>query len=494
MSRLYWVNPVTNQLVDGPGFSRNESVIDYSAEQQRLVTSVYIGNNAETWGGYCVYKLAPKTETAEPEFRWLGSREPKAEDQEKKKSRSSYRSPWAANTVGLQTQQLIGTDRFLRTGSGYVQLTDLNKRSPIYHVNDVADGYIAVHPSGNYFLFEKKSGGLSLNEFSTGKQLAFEPAVGDADCFGFSDDGSKITAVANEKVWIWDLAESSAPDQHQANNIFEYRVAPQAGGSMKMVSDRWIWIGKYLYDLEKEMVVWGYTGNHFGSTGRFLSGNRLLATFIESSKVMLGTTQVPHSAAISIIDPVEPDSMIMLDRGKGVKIEAGGGPIKKHLLALIEANGWVEDAQSKVALKGTAGRGKTETQTYRMFGGGKDVTKSATPWVQSFAVRYGDEETWNSSASSGGLSMMITKKELEGKSNSNGAVSYSHFENLKVPARVMYPHFRHGIGESTITSSGFKDKQFGKEEVATAKGGEIPGSRIPPGRRIKPGSRIPPAR
>jgi hypothetical protein len=230
------------------------------------------------------------------------------------------------------------------------------------------------------------------------------------------------------------------------------------------------------------MVVWGYAGDHFGSPGRFLSGDRLLATFIESSQVMLGTTRVPHSSAVSLIDPVDPDSMIMLDRGKSVKIEAGGGPIKKHLLSLIEANGWVEDPQSEVTLKGTAGRGKTETKTYRMFRGGKDVTKSATPWVQSFAVRYGDQETWKSGASTGGLGMVLTTKELNGKSNTSGAASYSHFENLKVPSRMVYPHFRRGIGESTITSSGFKDREFGKESATPNDAKMIPGRRIPPRR------------
>ena len=52
MTRLYWANPARAKSVNGPGFSGDQQIVDYSAEQGRLLTAIVTGGYNSKVSGF----------------------------------------------------------------------------------------------------------------------------------------------------------------------------------------------------------------------------------------------------------------------------------------------------------------------------------------------------------------------------------------------------------------------------------------------------------
>jgi len=124
-------------------------------------------------------------------------------------------------------------------------------------------------------------------------------------------------------------------------------------------------------------------------------------------------------------------------------------------------------------LKGSAERGKTVTQDFgrSRFGfhfhrPSKVERVTAAPWNQTVEITYKGEKAWGDGR--GGYvpsSFMIREDEsIQAKMREATKENFGLFENLEIPAEMLYPKFKNGLGKTSITANGFRDQAFGETE------------------------------
>lgn len=460
ITRLYWANPAEQKVVNGSGFSDDERIVDYSAKQNRLIT-VQLSN--ETWPkpiAFCTYRTEPGKEFADPEWRW--------DIAERKRSFGraiDYRA------------RLVGDNQLLLADQNTLSLYDFKKAEIVYSLAGIDANFFVLHPSKNFFLVRKQGKGLSLHRTETGKQIAFDPDFENSGGCGFSQDGRKLIGLDRKYVNVWDLTVDAAPKKFDAGNLSSQRNRTKFKDAVTMIDDQWIWSSSYLYNTEKEMLVWGYQGGGVRLAGRDMLGDRLLVSGVRSqsrgpAQLLVGVAKIPHQEAVDEMNKIDVKTMTMLERGVGVKIDAPGDRrVRAGIEAAMKVNGWVADPNSEIIISGSAKRGKTVKEEYRQFGIGRStgrgrtggggngtISRSFTPWVQSVAITYRGQTAWRSGRSSGSPYSASSVKELDASLNKASQASYSLFENLTIPETLFYPHFSTGLGHTEITPTGFFDK------------------------------------
>jgi len=467
-SRLYWTRPSESQVTQGPSFKRDEKIVDYSAKQSRLLT-VFTLEDRE--GAFGTYRVEPGQPRATPELAW---KTPKSK------------------TVGTGSSFLVrfvGDNQLLMADGLSVSLYDFDLRKILYTVSGLAENHFTLHPSRKYFVIMKSGGSLSFHDSATGKQLAQEPLPNQGyGGVGFSQDGRKLVAVTATSIKIWELDKNAQPTVLKKRNL-----STSSKSRIVMLDDNWIKAGAWLYSIPKEIVVWSYASSgvnlaHNEMLGNFnlLAGvqskypssrnnfsfrrSRVVISGDESQTVLVGVAKVPHQGALDAMANMDAVSMIMLKPGSGVKIEAtGGSKVREGLLRAVKANGWHEDPDSEVVLKGSAARGESVTQEFgkSRFGfhfhrPANTETVTAAPWNQSVEISYNGKQAWRESQ--GGYvpsSFSLREGEsVQSKMREATKENYALFENLEIPAEMLYPKFKNGLGKTSITANGFLDQAF----------------------------------
>lgn len=452
-TRLYWTRPNSRKVVNGPAFQADERIVDYSATQSRLITVKVTEGVWEQPEMFCSYRVEAGNQFATPEASW--------EIAEKKRSYgrgSDY------------MVQLVGDNQLLLADGNAVSLYDFGSRRIVYTLGGLPNNRFTLHPNRQYFAVTKSGGGISLHRTSDGSQVADQILEG-LQGVGFSGDGSKLVGVGPKQVLIWDLERNAAPQSLLTRNL-----NASSSTRITMLDDHWIWANSSIYSIDKEMVVWSYSGGGVSIAHSEMLGRHMLVaatgggSYRGPKMALIGVAEVPHEDAIAETEKVDAESMIMLKPGVGVRIEAPGDPrIRSGLLRAIAANGWREDPNSEIVLSGKAERGKSETLTYESsrfgfaFGPRSsnrhiNETVTASPWNQRVTITFRGQQAWSTGAGGIPHSLMLREGEtVGGKVSDATKPSYYIFEKLKIPAEMLYPQYRNGLGRTSITASGFQD-------------------------------------
>ena len=452
MTRLYWTQPSARKVEPGPAFSPDQRIIDYSATQGRLITMQVSEGTWEQPQMFCSYRVDVGQAYAKPEAAW--------DIAEKKRSFGRGSSYMA---------RLVGDNQLLLADGNAVSLYDFASRRITYTLGGLAGNYFVLHPSKRYFVVQKESGGLSLHETAGGQQLAFEAESGGV---GFSQDGGRLVRVGKKEVSIFDLEHNSSPRKLKTRNLTatgNYRIS--------MLDDDWIWANSSIYNTEKQLAVWSYSGSGVSIAHSEMLGDHMLVagtagSYGKPKTALVGIAKVPHQNAIDEMNKVDAESMIMLKPGSGVRIEAPGDRrVREGLMRAVEANGWHEDPNSEVILSGSAKRGESKTVHYESsrFGIGFgsrssrqiSETVTASPWIQSVSITFRGRSAWRDGR--GGIPYSLYLKENESvsqKVNEATQPNYSLFEDLQIPGEMLYPQYARGLGRTSVTANGFKDELF----------------------------------
>ncbi len=453
LTRLYWTKPDQRQVVPGPNFPPNQRIVDYSASQGRVITMQVSEGTWEQPEMFLSYRVAVGQEHVKPEAAW--------DIAEKKKSYGRGSSYLA---------RLVGDNQLLLADGKAVSLYDFGSARIVYTLTGLAENHFTLHPTKRYFVVVKESGDLSMHETSSGRQVAAQPKIDSSCGVGFSQDGGNLVRVGTKEVTIWDLLQGDSPRTLRTRNL-------SAGSQSRiaMLDDEWIWANSYIYNIDKEMVVWSYSGSGVKVAHSEMLGNHMLVAGTTGSyrgptTALVGIAEVPHQDAIDETSKVDAESMIMLKPGAGVKIEApGDARIRSGLLRAIQANGWHEDPSSEIILAGSAKRGESKTMTYESsrFGFGFQrgpqrqisETVTASPWEQSVSITFRGKRAWSTGA--GGIPYSLYLKEgqtVSGEVAKATQPSYHVFENLRIPGEMLYPQYKYGLGRTSITVNGFQDQ------------------------------------
>lgn len=446
-TRLYWANLQSKSTVEGPVFLDDERIVDYSAEQSRLL-SVQVGGY---WGQpirFCTYRAALGDKTARAEASW-----------EIPESKSSF---------GRRTEymaKLIGKNRLLLGNDQSVSLYDFATREIVYSITGVHENRFYLHPSGQFFAVMDERGAIALFELASGNQLAYHPGSRTyGSGVGFSQDGRFILAVDSSDINVWDLFDSGPPKTLRRGGL---SVGP--GTPISLLDGGWISAGSQIYSSGLKLVVWNYVGSGVTIAERQMLGRQMMVAATTRASgtpyALVGVATVPHDDAIELMKKIDPNSIVMLKPGMSVRIEAkGDSRILAGLRRAAAARGFREDPSSEVILSGSAGPGEPVKRTYQLtsfgrIGGSQTEEHSVTPWMQRAEIRYRDRSAWGTQQ--GGVPTFVSFKEggsLGSELQKSSQASYDMFDSLKLPEELLYPRYQSGLGTTQITVNGFVDK------------------------------------
>ncbi|MCS7466745.1 SHD1 domain-containing protein [Stieleria sp. ICT_E10.1] len=446
-TRLYWASPKTKAVVEGPVFLDDERIVDYSAQQSRLL-SVQVGGYWSQPIRFCTYRVGVGETTARAEASW-----------EIPESKGSFgrRSQYMA--------KLIGGSRLLLGNDASVSLYDFSTRDIVYSISGVYENRFYLHPSGEFFAVMDNSGGVGVFEIDSGRQLAYRGGGRTyGSGVGFSQDGRHLLTVSGSEISIWDLFEGGP-----AQTLRQGGLAVGPGTPITLLSGGWISAGSQIYSTGLKLVVWNYVGKGVSIADRQMLGRQMLVAATTNvsgqAHALVGAATVPHKDAIELMKKVDPESLVMLKPGLGVRIEASGDSrIAQGLRRAAAARGFREDPSSEVILSGSAGPGKPEKRTYQLtsfgrIGGRQTEEHTVTPWIQKAEIRYRDQSAWGTQH--GGVPYFVSFKEggsLGAELQKSSQSSYDMFNDLKLPEELLYPRYQHGLGTTEITVNGFVDK------------------------------------
>ena len=469
-TQLYWACPSKEKFEVGPAFRSEERIVDYSADQKRLLNLVF-GPDGREPIGFRTYRVEPLSLDAEPEFAW---------DAPTKMTRI-----YGGSSGSSFKAELVNENQLLLSSSNAISLYDFEKKKIIYTIPSVRSGHFVLHPSKRFFAV-RLNGVVSLVDVASGKQLAAH-ASNSAAGVGFSQDGRKVVVV-DSKIHIWDLQATTVPLELRRRNLLSRGSAP-----IEMIDDNWIKGGEQLYSVAKEVVVWSYTGsgvkmkhsemlgklNLLAGTKRLRFYDRAARKFNDTNYALVGLAEVPHAPALEALDKLQDVDMLMLKKGSGVRIEASGDPrIREGVLRAIQESNWHEDPNSVVTIRASAGYGESQTKRYgtyrsrtpfsvpRPFGRFSTpdslTTVNFSPWQQRVEFMYEDKIAWSTSRSGYAPSSfnMENGETVQSAINKYNKPTYAMFESLTFPADVIYPDYRNGLGRTSITVGGFVDKLY----------------------------------
>ncbi len=412
---------------------------------------------------FCSYRLKEGESFAEPEFAW--------DIAEKKESFGR-----GANYMA----RLVGDNQLLLADGNAVSLYDFGSRQTVFTLSNLKDNHFTLHPSKQYFAVVNQNGGFSIHKVETGQQVAGSSETG---AIGFSQDGNQLICVGNKSLWIWNLAQPSSPKILQTRNLMASSTA-----KITLLDDEWLWVNSSIYSTAKEIVVWNYTGGGVQIAHSEILGDRLLvagtgSNYGKPTIAYVGIAKVPHEVAVKEMNKADTDAMIMLKPGSGIRLDVPADDrIRTGIENAIMANGWHEDPNSEIVLTASAQQGKTEQVTYEQsrfshrFGmRGTPISSesvSVTPWNQSISISFRDSQVW--SMRTGGVPYSLQVGENESVSGAVAAAtqpSYSLFKNPSIPAEILYPQYRNGLGQTAITANGFVDEVF---KIAPSNGKQGP--------------------
>lgn len=491
-TQLYWTCPSDQKFELGPAFQPEERIVDYSSKQKRLLNLVFAssGNRKDEPIGFRTYLVEPLKIDAKPEFAWNASVSPKTTSSSfpipRRNSDGTFRGIARASRPSFKVV-LVNENQLLLSSGKSISLYDFAKKKIVYTISGV--GHFVMHPTKNFFASERgragsrsgstdRKGLISLFDTSTGIELASQATVGESSV-GFSQDGRKIVVV-DSQVRIWDLQSASKPVVRRRRNLLEY-----GSGSVVLIDDNWIKGGHQLYSLEKEIVVWSYTGSGVSIwRNKMLGGWNLLAgikgrygvSSSEKHTALIGLAKVPHDPALDALGKLEAVDLLMLKSGSGIQVDDGikDERIRSGIMRAMKENDWHEDPDAEVLIRASAKRGPSETRefgTYKNrfgalgFGKPDTVEKvTAAPWIQLVELVYlkNDKIAWQKQAGyvPSSFSGLKEGESIQAAMNKATQPSYEMFKNLEFPKELIYPEFKNGVGRTAITVNGFVDNLY----------------------------------
>ncbi len=439
---LYWLNLETMALSAGPSFFDNEIPIGYSPDQQRLITTTGVKDKPNR---YCSYQLEPWQAIALPEKSW-GVPE------------LTYVWPKPESTITFfgESQALIGY-------SGTINLWDIEKGKLIYTSNST-DDYQGVSPDLKYIFTDIFFRGVVLDA-ATGEPVAHRSNFGGKTVF--SSDGTYFAERDH-----WGLKFHNLNSRRTIEKVdlpsFEQFAIPD---------EEWIVTDNMLWNQERKMRVWSNSSVGLQNLHTRILGEHLLqiATDAESTatpSLYVSVSDLIFEGATTAFNTISDEELFVIRPGIRVRIDdtITHPKILPGVRRALDTYGWIEDESSDIVIKATATRAETVTREFqktvsRMHRidstGGEKITLSAAPWYQNVWIEQNKITLWQTGL--GGMPFWVQGSDvasLQQAVRECEQESYSLFENVQYPEKVMAPKYKNGLGMTILSKDGIEHKRI----------------------------------
>jgi hypothetical protein len=460
-TRILWASLTKDKIRGSQILAPGEMILDYHPPSHRLLTLSSADGKRSGWGPavLTVWEVLPEDKAATPVVRWHAA-----------PTSDRPSDPWA---------RFVDGDIIVhRWGRHEIVAWSVDEKKMVYRTSQESffSPALTVSP-GHRYLFIPEDKAVRVLEAATGTLVNTLPAPDGSSGVAVSEDGRLAAVLSRNHVTVWDLTSADAePQKYQAEAIGTPFTA-----YMKWVGPDRIMVenihGLILFSLKHQLALWNYKFDM--STQRERGGKRtreiidehlVYAASVRSGSqrgLAVGAVKLPGPGVDQAAETLNRDELMIIKPGTAMRLTVQAGPdtqrIQDALVKKIQANGWVLDPTAQVEVLARLEIGKTQNVTYRMMGGfsgGSNQSASITPYISSIKINMGKKVIWQSASSSGAPPMVRLR---EGESVQNEVNRWQKpdpgfFDRVDIPARILDPDKKNGLGVTEVTNRGLIPK------------------------------------
>jgi|GEM_PF-6585984 len=280
-------------------------------------------------------------------------------------------------------------------------------------------------------------------------QLAFDPS------------GTRLLHAHGSGVSIYDVSTGKLIRHAKTPVVFQERTP------IGIISDRYVYAGNSLIDMELAIVLCKYSPSVVG--GMTYYGGRLWALLVAQGDGALSQKGLAHFAlpqpeAVAKTDGLTRESFLAVKPGEKVGLQLNLSfssgemeQIKQALVKTIQDNGWVYSDDSPVAVITSEVRNESRQATFRSFRG-ETQNVTLTDYFGSVQLKKGDKTVWQTGAAWHAPTTVFAKEGGAAEEVAKHKPDWKFFQGAKVPKEaIVYPEGG-ALCSATITAKGVETK------------------------------------
>jgi hypothetical protein len=460
-TRILWASLAKEKIRGSQILAPGEMVLDYHPPSHRLLTISSADGKRLGWGPVVltVWEVLPEDKAATPVVRWHAS-----------PTDDRPGDPWA---------RFVDGDIIVhRWGKHEIVAWSVDQKKMVYRTSQ--ESFFAPVPTispGRRYLFIPEDKAVRVLDAATGSLESTLPAKEGSSGVAISEDGRLAAVLSRNHVTIWDLTSADAqPLKYQAEAIGTPFTA-----YMKWVGPERLMVenihGLILFSLPEQIALWNYKfdmstqrARHGQRTREIIDEHLVYAASVRAGSrrgLAVGAVKLPGPGVNEAAQSLNREELMVVKPGSRMQLVVQAGPdtqrVQDALVKKIQANGWVLDPQAEMVMLARLEVGQTQSVTYRMMGGfsgGSTQTATVTPYISSIKINLGEKVIWQSASSSGAPPMVRLK---EGESVQNEVSRWQKpdpgfFDRVDIPARILDPDKKNGLGVTEVTNRGLIPK------------------------------------
>ncbi len=367
----------------------------------------------------------------------------------------------------LHWGSFLPNDRFASISQKFnLTVWDLKSKKAIYRGN--SGGALGAVVGGRGELIAIPNRGniafLDGTEFKQVGLITFDRVS--LPSLAFSTNGEKFAVYLPFNVLIYDMKDGKLIKNIAVANNQENLPIHWAGDYV--VLDH-----SLVIDVERGLPMWTYEGN---TTSRAIWGNQLYAVFADKESTLV-SFKIPQPAAEREAAKMHRESMLAVKKGSTISLTSdlnGLTPEQQKEAQLAVANnltslGYKVATGTPVQVHLSLKQGERQESEYGesnspfpfpTFGrfSGPTQKVSYQPWIHTIVVKLGKEEIFRSEqqVTSPGSVQLKEGESIQQAVDRYIKPNVEFFKSVTLPAEMLKPEYRQGLGKSQITPAGIR--------------------------------------
>lgn len=455
--RLLWISLAKGKVENKQFFPDNERVLDYHPQSRQLLTQTTIKTEGDRFGrgrrALTLWKVAPTDKSLTVVARWF------ADDKD------AWNEAWG---------RIVDATTVLHRNKKQEYVAwDIAKKEMKYKLPQ--ESFFAPVPvlsGGRKYLILPEDKQVRVIEAATGALALTFPAENGASAVAVSEDGQRLAVLSRNELIVWSLSDGAAePQKYQAEAIGTPFAATMDWVDSDHILTNSHGFAKSLYSFKHKIIVWNYNFDFEAvreeedrRVRSIVDGHLVYAASVREGRargLAVGAVKLPGPKVADATVNLDPETLLITKPGTEIAVNIQCGEYNERVWAAVQKamndNGWVLNQNSKIILTAEMKRGDQQTVTYQSrFGGGGSQTVTCVPFISTLTLAVGKNPFWTSGTSTGAPAMMMLRdgQSAQGEVDKMQRPNPEFFEGVKIPAKIMDPAKRGGLGSTKVTNRG----------------------------------------
>lgn len=454
--RVDWASLASGKIGKQHAFPAGEIVLDYHAPSMQLLTYSTRGGSrlSEKESVLSLWTTSPVADEARAVQAWRGRLSTQ--------TRVGHAAPWAR----IAGQNLV----IQRDDDHNIIAWDTNRRRVVWTTSQ--ESFWAPQPilsHGGKYLFIPEDYGLRILSPADGQELGRIETTDSCNSVALHPNGKTLAILSTWSSIVLDIDQPQSMRLQPLNS-----PASGIGGAAFWFDDQRLAVADTLlsfslFDIDMGVMLWNYrfdfdtNVNRYEVSRSYSIVDKHLVYSAETGSdgpFIVGAVQLPGSEVDSRLAGVSRRDFYLLGEGTPMSIKVSTDQDTSRVRAAMEQqvrdNGWQLSDSAPYTLVASTYVGKTQSITYGSFLNNETRTVTFSPRICRYQILDGTMVLWENSSSTSAPPTVMTGagESLDNVVNDYNEYHLEFFTDSDVPAEVIDPTKKLGLGRSTVTNRG----------------------------------------